>query len=101
MAFNDTTFALEVQSSYGFNLLDHLATDATGLLGGQVAVITLLQVNAHLVGSFHLETVETLASLGNNVLVLRHNDTPHHIHSGFAADVFAFARVVCAMMGWL
>ena len=31
MAFNDTTFALEVQSSYGFNLFDHLAADRTCL----------------------------------------------------------------------
>ena len=42
MAFNDTTFALEVQSSYGFNLLNHLTADRTGLLGGKVTVVTLL-----------------------------------------------------------
>ena len=46
MAFNNTTFALEVQSSYGFNLLDHLAADRTGLTGCEVAVIALLEVYA-------------------------------------------------------
>ena len=30
------------------HLFDHLATDGTGLLGSQVAVITLFQVHAHL-----------------------------------------------------
>ena len=30
------------------HLLDHLAADGTGLPGGQVAVVALLQVDAHL-----------------------------------------------------
>ena len=34
--------------SYGRHLLDHLATDGAGLAGGQVAVVTVLQVDAHL-----------------------------------------------------
>ena len=57
------------------HLLDHLATDGTGLLGGQVAVVALLQVDAHLVGGLHLEAVQTLASLGNHVLLV-HTVTP-------------------------
>lgn len=34
------------QSSFGTHLLDHLATHGTGLTGGQVTVIALLQVHA-------------------------------------------------------
>ena len=34
--------------SYGRHLLDHLATDGAGLAAGQVAVVTVLQVDAHL-----------------------------------------------------
>ena len=34
--------------SYGRHLLDHLATDGAGLAGGQVAVVTVLQVDANL-----------------------------------------------------
>ena len=30
------------------HLLDHLAADGAGLAGGQVAVVALLQVDAHL-----------------------------------------------------
>ena len=36
--------------SYGAHDVDHLAANGTGLLGGQVAVITLLQVHAHFCG---------------------------------------------------
>ena len=38
-------------------LLDHLAAYRTSLLGGQVAVITLLEVYADFAGSFHLKLV--------------------------------------------
>ena len=39
------------------HLLDHLAADGTGLLGSQVTVVALLQVDAHLVGGFfHIKT---------------------------------------------
>ena len=34
--------------SYGRHLLDHLAADGAGLAAGQVAVVTVLQVDAHL-----------------------------------------------------
>ena len=34
--------------SYGCHLLDHLAADRAGLAAGQVAVIAVLQVDAHL-----------------------------------------------------
>ena len=39
----------------GFDhLFDHLAADGTGLLGGQVAIVTLLQVNANFLGGLNL-----------------------------------------------
>lgn len=39
---------LILRSSYGIDLLHHLAADGTGLLGGQVAVVAVLQVDANL-----------------------------------------------------
>ena len=59
------------------HLLDHLAADGAGLTGGQVAVVAVLQINAHFLCGLHLETVHSLASLGNVdlVVVLR-----AHIH---------------------
>ena len=36
----------EVHSSYGTIVLDHLAAHGAGLTGSQVAVVTLLQVDA-------------------------------------------------------
>ena len=38
-----------VRSSYGCHDVDHLAADGTGLAGGQVAVVALLEVDADLV----------------------------------------------------
>ena len=38
----------ETRSSYGTHLLDHLAAHGTGLAAGQVAVVALLQIDAHL-----------------------------------------------------
>ena len=38
----------ETRSSYGTHLLNHLAADGTGLAGGQVAVVALLEVDADL-----------------------------------------------------
>ena len=52
------------------HLLDHLATDRTGLSGGQVAIVALLQVNANLVGSFHFEFLHSGFRLGNNDFVV-------------------------------
>ena len=52
------------------HLLDHLAADGTGFAGGQVTVITLLQINADFAGGFHLELVHGLAGFGNVQLVV-------------------------------
>ena len=79
------------------HLLDHLATDGTGLLSGQVTVVTLLQVDAHLAGGLHLETVQTLAGLGHYALVV------HAVHTSLSHAAvlppqirFAFANLLCA-----
>ena len=50
--------------SYGAHDVDHLAADGTGLLGGQVAVITLFQVHAHFIGRLHLESGERVLRFG-------------------------------------
>ena len=51
----------------GFDhLFDHLAADGTGLLGGQVAVVSLLQVYADFACGLHLELVHCIASFRNN-----------------------------------
>ena len=51
------------------HLLDHLSADRTGLAGGQIAVVTLLEIDAHLRGGLHLEAVKRVACLGDNTLV--------------------------------
>ena len=48
MPHSSPVFAGIFRSSYGTHLLDHLAADGTGLAGGQVAVVTFLQVDANL-----------------------------------------------------
>ena len=58
-------------------MFDHLAADGTGLAGGQVAVVALLEVDADLAGGFHLELVHGRAGLGNVELIgilAGHND---------------------------
>ena len=52
------------------HLLDHLAADGAGFPGGQVAVVAVGQVDAHFLGSLHLEAVHSLTGLGNVQLVV-------------------------------
>ena len=63
-------------------MLDHLAADGAGLPGGQVTVVTFLQVDTHLGGSLHLELIHSATGLGNVELVVvlsRHNGvSPSH-----------------------
>lgn len=59
---------LETHRSYGCHLLDHLAADRAGLAGGQIAVVTLLEIDTHLRGGLHLEAVKRVACLGDNTL---------------------------------
>ena len=48
MSYGHPTISLKLHTSYGTHLLDHLAADGAGFAGGQVAVVALLQVDAHL-----------------------------------------------------
>ena len=43
-----SVLAGKVRGSYGRHLLDHLAADGAGLTGGQVTVVAVLEVHAHL-----------------------------------------------------
>ena len=52
------------------HLLDHLAADGAGFTGGQVTVVTVLQVHANFLGSLHLELLHSLLCLGNIDLVV-------------------------------
>ena len=58
------------RASYGAYVLDHLAADGAGLTGGQVTVVAVGQVHAHLAGSLHLELVHCVTGLGNVDLVV-------------------------------
>lgn len=40
--------SLEFHTSYGTHLLDHLAAYGTGLTGGQVAIVAVLEVDTNL-----------------------------------------------------
>ena len=48
MSRRNTVISIKSRSSYGTHLLDHLAADGAGFTGGEVAVVAVLQVDAHL-----------------------------------------------------
>jgi len=50
--------------------LDHLAAHGTGFPEGRVTIVAVGQINAHFLGSLHLETVHSLTSLGNVDLIV-------------------------------
>ena len=52
------------------HLLDHLATHGACLTGGQVTVVTVLQVHANFLSSLHLEAIHSFACLGNIDLIV-------------------------------
>ena len=56
--------------SYWTYMFDHLAADGAGLPGGQVTVVTFLQVATHLGGSLHLELIHGGTGLGDIQLVV-------------------------------
>ena len=58
-----------IRGSYGFHDVDHLAAYRAGLAAGEVAVVALLQIDAHLLGSFHLKLVHRLTSAGDHRLI--------------------------------
>ena len=59
----------------GFHhLLYHLTADGTSFLGGKIAVVTLLEVYANFIGSFHLEFVHCIFCFGDHgFVVVRHD----------------------------
>ena len=63
--------------SYWTYMFDHLAAHGASLTAGQVAVVALLQVDAHLIGGLHLELIHSLAGTGDDQLIrtirVRHN----------------------------
>ena len=61
----NTTNSFEFLSSSGTYVLDHLAAHGAGLTGGQVTVVAALQVDAHFLGSLHLEAVHGVTGLGD------------------------------------
>ena len=63
MPHSSPVFTGIVRSSYGTHLLDHLATDRTGLAAGQITVVTVLQVNANLSGG-HATILKVLTYAG-------------------------------------
>ena len=65
VSLSDTVLPVIGSGSYGANVLDHLAADGAGFAAGQVAVVALLEVDAHLVGGLHLELVHGLTGLGD------------------------------------
>ena len=82
-----------IYGSCGTYVLDHLAADAAGLTGGQVAVVALLQVHADFLGSLHFETVHSLTSLGNiDLVIVLHNDTPLSFFGGKFRRNHSFAE---------
>ena len=83
------------RSSYGTHLLDYLAADGAGFPGSQVTVVAVGQVDTHFLGSLHLETVHSLASLGNIQLVVvrvAHFDFSASFNSG-KQDAFRMENI--------
>ena len=51
------------------HLLDHLSADGTCLTGGDVAVVTLVEVYADFAGGLHLELLHGVLRAGNRYLI--------------------------------
>ena len=64
------TFSGKNFASLGCPVLDHLAADGAGLTGGQVTIVTVGQVDAHLGCSLHFELVHRFLSLRNVQLIV-------------------------------
>ena len=70
MALGDSVMAGECKRSRGTNEVDHLAAHGAGFAAGQVTIVAILQIDAHFLGSLHLELVHSLTSLGDIQLVV-------------------------------
>ena len=62
--------SMECKESYGTILFDHLAAHGASLTGGQVTVVTVLQVHTDFLSSLHLELLHSSLGLGNIDLVV-------------------------------
>ena len=60
---------LEARSMYGTHLLNHLTAYGAGLTAGQIAVITLLEVDADLACSLHLKLIHCGACFRYHALI--------------------------------
>ena len=76
------------------HLLDHLAADGTGLTAGEVAVVTVLQVDADFGSGFHLELLHSVARCGIDKMItgiVRHSLHLLFSHFGFVCPNISFA----------
>ena len=65
------------------HLLDHLTANRTGLTRGQIAVVTLSQIDTDLTCGLHLELFQCFLCLGNESLVACHNFISDVVLMGF------------------
>lgn len=68
MPFRYPAVTVEAHGSYGVHVVDHLTADGTSLTGGDVTVVTVVEVDAYFVCSFHLELIKSRAGSRNCVL---------------------------------
>ena len=64
MPLGGNDFADKTRGSYGADVLDHLSTNGTGFLRGDITVVALFEVHADFVGGFHLESLESFFGVG-------------------------------------
>ena len=74
---------LKPRASYGCHVLDHLTADGTCLLGGEIAVVALLEVDTNLICCFHLKLVQSFLCFGYECLI------------GLGHDFFSFIQKNC------
>jgi len=83
----------------GFDhFLDHLAADGTCLTGGEVTVITVLEVDADFGSGLHLELIHSIACSGVNKMIS--GIGRHRLHLLFCLIwVFHPKHIFCGMYG--
>ena len=76
------------------HLLDHLAANGTGFPGGQMTVVTLLQVDADFLGGLHLELLHGSLGFGDIdrvVIVVAHTS---YLLTSFCETRFMYRRTI-------
>ena len=99
VALCNAVCSMECKELYGTILLDHLAADGAGFAGGQVTVVTVLQIDADFLSSLHLELLHSSLCLGNIdlVIALHNNLSPFVVSSErdvFRRKHFSFRRSI-------